>query len=473
MSEDLINLRQFQKTEWEKIFNSFYDGIWVADRNGRTILVNRAYEVLTGINRETVLGKFVEELLEVGVLSQSAIPDVIKTLKPVTIINKVNNKELLVTGVPVFDEHNQLDLIVCNVRDITQLIELQQREIEKKNDLIEHYEREIKSFKDSSLAAENGIICRDEKMIQLLQLAKHVAVTESTIIILGESGVGKEVFTNWIHQMSPRKNKPFIVVNCSAIPESLIESELFGYEQGTFTGATKRKTGLFEMADQGTLFLDEIGELSMNMQVKLLRVLQEKKVQRIGGSKTIPIDVRVISATNRPLEAMIDEGSFREDLYYRLNVIPLTIPPLRERKDDIPVLVDYFLKQFNKRYNRNIEISSGIFEQIMEYHWPGNVRELKNIIERIVVISQQGDSNSINLPESFQKVSGLPNLKLTEPLPLRESMELYEKSVIIRTLKKVKSIRQAARILEVSHSTLVRKVQRYDVDYKTLLSTYE
>ncbi|WP_044894395.1 sigma-54 interaction domain-containing protein [Bacillus alveayuensis] len=471
MPKNLINDHQFQRTEWEKIFNSFYDGIWVADGDGRTILVNKAYEDLTGINRENVLGKYANDLLVAGILSQSAIPGVMKTLKPVTIINNINGKSLLVTGVPMFDKNNKLDLIVCNVRDITQLIELQ-KEIDKKNDLIQHYEMELKSFKDHSLGVKDGVVSRDEKMIQLFQLAKHVATTQSTILILGESGVGKEVLANWIHRMSPRKNKPFITVNCSAIPENLIESELFGYEKGAFTGATKRKTGLFEMADQGTIFLDEIGELPLNLQSKLLRVLQEKKVQRIGGGKLIPVDVRVISATNRSLEKMMADGLFREDLYYRLNVIPFKIPPLRERKDDIPILVDYFLKQFNKMYNRQIKISPVILDRIMNYHWPGNVRQLKNYIERLVVISQQANTTIRDLPNYLQIESDMNSLKLEKPLmPLRKAMDEYEKSIISSTLKKAKSIRQAAKILEVDHSTLVRKIQQYDIDYKILLNT--
>lgn len=471
MSHNHAVYHQFQETEWEKIFNSFYDGIWVADGEGRTILVNKAYEDLTGIKKEDVLGKFAQDLLESGVLSQSAIPGVIKTLKPVTIINKIKDKRLLVTGVPVFDENNKLHRIVCNVRDITQLIELQ-REIDKKNDLIQHYEMEIKSFRDNSLGLEDEPVIRDKKMIQLFQLAKHVAETQSTILILGESGVGKEVLANWIHRMSSRKNKPFIAVNCSAIPENLIESELFGYEQGAFTGALKRKTGLFEMADQGTIFLDEIGDLPLNMQAKLLRVLQEKKVQRIGGGKLIPIDVRVISATNRSLERMIADGSFREDLYYRLNVIPLKIPPLRERKDDIPLLANHFLKKFNKMYNRNIELSPVILNRMMEYHWPGNVRELKNVIERFVVISQRDNPHSEDFPGVLQTFSGPADVALAEQLlPLREAMDLYEKSVIITALKKAKSIRQAARILEINHSTLVRKIHKYNIYYNNLVYT--
>ena len=472
MSENHSNVRyyQFQEDDWEKIFHSFYDGIWIADGDGRTIFVNKAYEDLTGINREVVLGKLAKDLLEAGVLSQSAIPGVMKTLKPVTIINKMNDKRLLVTGVPVFNENNELHCIVCNVRDITVLTELQ-REIEKKNNLIQHYEMEIMHFRENSLGMEDGPVVKDQKMIELFQLSKHVASTQSTVLILGESGVGKEVLASWIHRMSLRNSQPFITVNCSAIPENLIESELFGYEQGAFTGAQKRKAGLFEMADNGTIFLDEIGELPLGMQVKLLRVLQEKQVQRIGGGKLIPVNVRVISATNRSLDKMIAEGTFREDLYYRLNVIPFTLPSLRDRKDDIPLLVTHFLRQFNKMYDRNVQISPVILDQMMKYHWPGNIRELKNIIERFVVIAQEDTPDMESLPKDLQVASEPSELEWTDTLsPLRVTMDSFEKSVIISTLKRATSIRQAAKSLEINHSTLVRKIQQYEIDYKRLVS---
>lgn len=334
MEMDASSLPSARESEWHTIINALFDGIWVADGDGRTVLVNKAYEKLTGIRIDDVIGQRAQDLVEAGVLSQSAIPGVMETLQTVTIINKMNGKRLLVTGVPVLNDEGELWRIVCSVRDITNLAELQQ-EIERKSALIKHYETELLKLQQ----IDNGPVIRSPHMIRLFESAKHVAATSSTVLILGESGVGKEVLAKWIHQMSQRVNQPYMTVNCSAIPENLIESELFGYEKGAFTGAQPTgKAGLFEMAHKGTIFLDEIGELPFAMQSKLLRVLQEKEVRRIGSGKPVPVDVRVIAATNRSLEKMVAEGTFREDLYYRINVIPFTIPPLRERKEDIPIL---------------------------------------------------------------------------------------------------------------------------------------
>lgn len=457
-----------QEREWEKLFNAFYDGVWVTDGEGRTVMINHAYEQLTGVKKENVLGRLAHDLLNEGILAQSAIPGVMETHKPVTIINKINNKRLLVTGVPVFQDGN-LYRIVCNVRDITQLTDLQ-KEIEIKDEIINHYESEIMKFKDTLNQMDSSPVIRTSQMRNLYELAQHVSATSSTIIILGESGVGKEVLANWIHQNSPRRDKPLIKVNCSAIPESLIEAELFGYEQGAFTGANRRKAGLFEMADKGTIFLDEIGELPLNMQSKLLRVLQEKEIQRVGGGKTMSIDVRIISATNRSLDKMISEGLFREDLYYRLNVIPFVMPPLRERSEEIPILAAHFLNQFNRMYQRQVEIGPVIVQRMMQYNWPGNVRELKNIIERLVVMSKDNQM-SLDLLTDY-----IGNLKASVPLTnnkpgksLRDHITNYEKQIISENLQRAKSIRQAASMLGVSHSTLLRKIQLYKMDYRSLV----
>ncbi|SFI62071.1 sigma-54 interaction domain-containing protein [Thermoflavimicrobium dichotomicum] len=458
---------KLKEQEWEEIFHSCFDGIWVADHEGKTIWVNKAYERLAGIEAKSVLGRSAQELMESGVLSYSAIPGVMKTHKPVTIINKMGDKQLLVTGVPVFDENHKLSRIVCNVRDITQLTELQ-KEIEKKRKLIHHYEMEIQKLQEQLQTLGNAPIMKNKTMVQLFETAKRVASTQSTVLILGESGVGKEVLANWIHRMSPRSAQPYIKVNCSVLPESLIESELFGYEKGAFTGAQSGKAGLFEAADKGTIFLDEIGELPLRMQAKLLRVLQEKEIQRIGARQAIPVDVRVIAATNRSLEKMVADGLFREDLYYRLNVVPFTIPPLRERKEDIPLLIAQFLNEFRRIYNREVEISPVVLDKLVHYHWPGNVRELKNIIERLVVITTKKEITLEDLPE-YLRMSPTPPDSLWETPPLTIALKHYEKQLIIKTLEKCRSIRQAARLLKVDHSTLVRKIQQLEIDYKSIL----
>ncbi|GIM44981.1 PAS domain-containing protein [Collibacillus ludicampi] len=458
---------QLKEHEWEEIFNSCFDGIWVADGEGKTILVNEAYERLSGVKAKNVLGRSAQELIEAGVLSHSAIPGVIETQKPVTIINKMGGKQLLVTGVPVFDENHKLSRVVCNVRDITQLTELQ-KEIEKKSELINHYEMEIKKLQEQLQTLDNAPVTRSQAMVHLFETAKRVASTHSTVLILGESGVGKEVLANWIHRMSPRSSQPYIKVNCSVLPENLIESELFGYEKGAFTGAQSSKAGLFEAADKGTIFLDEIGELPLNMQAKLLRVLQEKEIQRIGARQTIHVDVRVIAATNRSLEKMVAEGLFREDLYYRLHVVPFTIPPLRERKEDIPLLISQFLNEFGRIYNREVEMSPVVFDKFMNYHWPGNVRELKNMIERLVVITTKKEITLEDLPEFLRMSPASPD-SLWETPSLTTAVKHYEKQLIIKTLEKCRSIRQASQLLKVDHSTLVRKIRHLEIDYKSIL----
>jgi PAS domain S-box-containing protein len=469
MSDAEVRERSFplKEHEWDEIFNSFFDGIWVADSEGKTILVNEAYERLSGVQAKNVLGRSAQELIEGGVLSHSAIPGVIKTHKPVTIINNMGGKQLLVTGVPVFDEKHNLSRIVCSVRDITQLTELQ-KELEKKSELINHYEVEIKKLQEQLQTLDNAPIMRNQSMIHLFETAKRVASTPSTVLILGESGVGKEVLASWIHRMSPRSSQPFIKVNCSVLPENLIESELFGYEKGAFTGAQSAKPGLFEAADKGTIFLDEIGDLPLSMQAKLLRVLQEKEIQRIGARRTRSVDVRVIAATNRSLEKMVADGSFREDLYYRLHVVPFTIPPLRERKDDIPLLIAQFLNEFRRIYNREVEISPVVLNNLMHYHWPGNVRELKNLIERLVVITTKKEITLEDLPEFLHMSPPTPNSPWETP-SLHTALKHYEKQFIIKTLETCRSIRQAAQLLKVNHSTLVRKIQQLGIDYQAVL----
>jgi len=243
-----------------------------------------------------------------------------------------------------------------------------------------------------------GIVGKSPKILQALDIVHRVAPTNATVLLMGESGVGKELFAKAIHFLSPRADKPFIAINCAAIPPDLLEAELFGYEKGAFTGAYTSKKGKFELANGGTIFLDEIGDMPLNLQVKLLRVLQEKEVERIGSSKPIKIDVRIIAATNRNLEKLIKEGKFREDLYYRINVVPIYIPPLRERKEDIPVLVNYFLEVFNKEYGKNVKVSKEVFEVFLNYHWPGNVRELRNVLERMVILDTDGILTYEDLP---------------------------------------------------------------------------
>ncbi len=312
------------------------------------------------------------------------------------------------------------------------------------------------------------IIGESLAMRGFLGLIKKVAPTDSTVLILGESGTGKELVATSIFENSDRKNKPFIKLNCAAIPEALLESELFGHEKGAFTGATQFKPGKFDMAHQGTLFLDEIGDMPLNLQSKILRVIQEKEFYRVGGSRTIKVDVRFIASTNQNLEKMVREGSFREDLYYRLNVFTLHMPPLRERKEDIPLLVDYFLQNLPKK----VEISSVALQMIMSFPWPGNIRELKNIIESAAVIAENGYIEPAQLPA---KITGLFNNSVTNEislpvnLPLDERLNEIEKSMIIEALRKTGGVQvRATELLGINQRSLWHRIKKHGIDVKSI-----
>ena len=314
------------------------------------------------------------------------------------------------------------------------------------------------------------IIGESLAMRGLLSLIKKVAPTESTVLILGESGTGKELVATSIYENCLRKNKPFIKLNCAAIPTELLESELFGHEKGAFTGATKFKPGKFDMANEGTLFLDEIGDMPLNLQSKILRVIQEKEFYRVGGSNTIKVDVRFIASTNQNLEKLVQEGKFREDLYYRLNVFTLHLPPLRERKEDIPLLVDYLLQNLPKK----VEISSLALQMIMAYTWPGNIRELKNVIESAAVIAENGFIEPAQLPGQITGAFNTDSNKavsLPVNLPLDERINEIEKSMIIEALRKTGGVQvRATELLGINQRSLWHRIKKHKIDVKGIKS---
>ena len=317
-----------------------------------------------------------------------------------------------------------------------------------------------------------NLIGGSEGIQKVCSLIEKVAETDSTILILGESGTGKELVARTIHYNSPRKNKPLIPINCGAIPETLLESELFGHEKGAFTGASATRIGRFELADGGTIFLDEIGDMSPTLQVKLLRVLQQREFERVGGVRTIKVDVRIIAATNIDLEHAVNEGKFREDLYYRLNVIPVVVPPLRERIDDIPLLMDHFLNHFNKFKKRDIKgFSPAAMEILMSYPWPGNIRELENLVERLVILKGEGTICPDDLPDKFvsHKFSKEGALHITLPatgVNLKDVVEEFENNLILQALQKAQGVKnKAAQLLSLNRTTLVEKLKKKKLDY--------
>ncbi len=363
----------------------------------------------------------------------------------------------------ILDADVQVITIVCSM--IAQAVRLRQEMEEEKQSLIEENTR-LKSVLKESFQPTN-IIGKSHAMRSLYDLLAQVAPSDTTVLIRGESGTGKEMVAQALHYSSPRADKPFVKVNCAALPEAVIESELFGHEKGAFTGAIATRKGRFELADTGTIFLDEIGDLSPSMQVKLLRVLQEREIERVGGSRTLKIDVRIVTATNRSLEDLLQTGQFREDLYYRLNVFPLHLPPLRERKSDILLLADYFIEKYNKKNRKNVKrIATSAINLLMSYRWPGNVRELENVIERAVLLASNDVILGIHLPPTLQTAESTG----TQPSgTLQETMDRVERELILDALKSAKgNYSKTAKALGITERIMGLRIKKYNLDKEFL-----
>jgi PAS domain S-box-containing protein len=446
--------------ELNAIFESSYDGIYVTDSNGDTLRVNSAYQRITGLSLKQLMGKNIKDIVKQGLISESITFKVLEQKKTITIKQTISTgKKILVTGNPIFNEQGEIIRVVTNVRDMTELNNLHKK-LERSMELQAHYEQEISQLKNK-YEGQKKIIVKSRQMQNTIDMAERLARVDTTVLILGESGVGKELIAQLIHENSSRPlSGAFIKVNCGAIPGDLLESELFGYEEGAFTGARKGgKAGLFEIADGGTIFLDEIAELPLNLQVKLLRVLQEKEMTRIGGSKPIMSDVRIISATNKDLYNMVKSKLFREDLYYRLNVVPLLIPPLRERTEDILPLTIYHLEYFSKKHNITKIISPKTMECLMAYSWPGNIRELINTLERMVVTVDHDILEPQDLPQTL--LSEIPELHANNSL--LDAVASLEKKLISKALMEHKTTRKAAIILGISQTCLIKKAKKYGI----------
>lgn len=335
------------------------------------------------------------------------------------------------------------------------------------NDSSMEYDKELQIMKEN-LFNISGMSIESNSMMGVLRNSSKISKTDITALILGETGVGKEGIAKYIHYNSKRKDNAFITINCGAIPENLIESELFGYEPGAFTGANKGgKIGLFQLADGGTIFLDEVGELPLTTQVKLLRVLQEKQIEKVGGVESISVDIRIIAATNKDLKKLIDMKLFREDLYYRLSVFPIVIPPLRERKEDIKLLIDYFTSEINEKYNTKCNFSENALECLYNYEWPGNVRELKNIVERQIIMNESNIIYKRNLDQEIKNTKIEQDYMLSmnnysiKGYSLKEIIDKIEIEIIEDALERYGNVRTAAKALQIDPSTLIRKKQKY------------
>lgn len=448
---------------FEAVMESFYDGLYITNGDADTLYVNRSYERITGLQRQDVIGKNMKEIESKGFLSKSATLMVMEKKKMTIMMQQFKTgKKALVTSAPIFNQAGEIILVVTNVRDVTELNNLK-AELEENKVLAEKYYSEIEEMR-LKLIKSSELIAEDETTIEVLRKSSRVARVDTTVLIFGETGVGKEEIAKFIHNNSKRSDKQFITINCGAIPENLIESELFGYEKGAFTGANEKgKMGLFEVADGGTLFLDEIGELPLNTQVKLLRVLQESVVQRVGGVKQIKVNVRVVAATNKDLEEMVKKKLFRDDLFYRLNVIPIFVPPLRERRHDIVALIKHYLDTFNKKHGFNKFLDPKVIDVLCEYEWPGNIRQLRNVIERLLVMSSQEEIQLSDLPQKIlDEVEEQGVLGNIQDMSLKDALGQLENKMIKSAYEKYGNVRDAAKSLGIDPSTFVRKRQRYE-----------
>ncbi len=368
--------------------------------------------------------------------------------------------DAFITSVPVYDEQKSCICYIANYREMLELEKLKE-ELEKTKSQSETYFKELVELRNRMLKTDD-FITRNPKMLKILESLVNVAATDATVNITGESGVGKEVIAKLIHKMSLRKKGPFVQINCGAIPANLLESELFGFEKGSFTGAHHSgKIGILETAQSGTILLDEIGDLPLNLQVKLLKVIQNKEMYRVGATSPIKLDVRIICATNRDLQAMVESGKFREDLFYRVNVIPVFIPPLRERKEDIVPLAHHFTKKMSAKYNKELVLSEDVCKAFLQYRWQGNIRELENIIERVAIVTSKKVIDTSLLP-SYIAGNYYEQKFSHKEQTLKQAVGHFEMGLIKSAVEKHGSIRKAAKELGVSHSTLVKKIQQYD-----------
>jgi PAS domain S-box-containing protein len=442
--------------DFREIYRNSFDGIFITDGAGKTLLVNEGCERNYGIPAADFIGKHVSEFQESGLIQPVIATRVIETRLRVTAVQETRiGKTIMVTGIPLLDEQGNVRKVIINSRDTTELIQLQE-DLARAQEKLHRFELEVNQLRMGSPSIA-GIILRSPCMQQIGTLAMKIAKVNTTVLITGESGVGKEVLARLIHAESSRSEGPFVKVNCGAIPRDLLESELFGYEAGAFTGAQRQgKIGIVEVANHGTLFLDEIGELPLDLQVKLLQVLQDKTLVRLGSTRSIAVNVRVIAATNRDLQAMVDARQFRSDLFYRLNVVPLHVPPLRERREDILPLVQLFLDELNGQYGLAKRFSEQALAALLDYDWPGNVRELHNMIERLVVTAPDPLIRADYLPAPL-RVSCSEDHEAG--LDMKARAARFERKLVQEAVERFGSTRAAAKQLKISQSTVVRRLK--------------
>ncbi|EEK64001.1 Sensory box sigma-54 dependent DNA-binding response regulator [Bacillus cereus 172560W] len=433
------------------VFEYAFDEIFVTDEQGIVVRVNSTCERHYQLAAEELVGKHVKELQKDGIFYPSATLEVIEKKRPIELVQTTKSGEYLhVRTRPVFDDEGNLRRVISYSRDLTELYQLRQK-VEEMDNQLKTYKKELRETYE-----HEGLIFKSLAMQKIVDTIKKVSVVDSTVLVLGETGVGKSRLVRHLHEVSHRKNESFYEINCAALPTNLIESELFGYSGGSFTGANREgKKGLLESAHKGTLFLDEIGEMPIEIQAKLLQVLQEKTFRPIGGRELKKVDVRIVAATNRDLSMMVKQGTFRKDLYYRLNVIPIAIPPLRERTEDILPLIYHYLQQFNKKYGRDVKLAPSTLQMFVGYPWEGNNREIENVIERIVITVDDVvtvEDLPLSMQEAAVEQSGQSLYKMLEEV---------ERNIILKAYKTYGSSYKVAEFLQISQSAATRKIKKF------------
>lgn len=454
-----MGIRPQFSLESEAIIQHCTYGICVSDSDGVMTRVNSAFEHITGLGAHHFLDVHVQEAVDKGIIDNSSILRLLQRKRPSTAtVRTMAGKKLFSSAFPVYDKRRKVIRLATIMRSVQGTQSL--RELESVFGNHAPYQ-----------APRTQVVGSSPPIVDLFNKIERLSLFDCPVLLMGETGVGKGLFSRIIHDRSPQCQGPFVTVNCSAIPPHLLESELFGYEPGAFTGARREgKKGLFESAHTGTLLLDEISELPLELQVKLLRVVEVKAVMKVGAVEEKPADTRIIASTNQDLEVLIAKGRFREDLYYRLNVVPLFIPPLRERREDIPELLYYYLEQFNLRYGTNTWISPEAVDVLTGYAWPGNVRELANLVQRLIVLQSQEVIHVKDLPERLQQTPSCGPRgwdRIDSPaMPgwttsLKEEMEGYERNLLAKALRRFPRQEDAARALKISTSTLTRKLRKH------------
>ncbi|NTZ19559.1 PAS domain S-box protein [Paenibacillus sp. JMULE4] len=457
--QEIVEELDFYKNlnfDLKAIFDISYDVIYVSDGQGITLRVSSACETLWGYKEEELVGKSVYELEREGVYYPSITRLVLEKQEQVSMIQTTKTgRRLKVVGTPIKDDEGRIIRVVNASRDITEISQLQ-AEIELLKQLTESYRKEIMDLR-SKKEFEKEMIYRSEQMRKVVSFSQKVAKVDSSVLLLGESGIGKEVLASYIHKWSHRHEGPFITVHCGAIPPLLLETELFGDES-----AAEVKLGCLEMAHEGTLFLNEVDEIPPALQVKLLRAIQEKRITRMGGSTSVEINVRIISATAQDIEQKVQSGQFRKDLYYQLNVVPIAIPPLRERKEDVIPLILYFTDQLNRKYGLKKKFNPLVLKKMQEYAWPGNVRELQNMTERLFVTTEDEWIHEEHLPDHVNvNVREHKGIQIHQIMPLKDAVELLEKELLQLAQKRYHSTTKIAEVLGVNQSTISRKLSRW------------